>query len=344
MSTACGVQIPPGYGPAHLEMLLFRYIETLSLPHALRVLERWPADSPVGQYAAKVLRELPANYFQQPRLLPTGPRFVYANNVLELKRIDELLPMQQLHPDSTTGCVGDVMQNVLPSPLEQRRLRPLNSFMIFRSFCAPMFPGIPQKVKSMAISEMWQDDTLKPQWAVLAKAYTIIRDHFDVDTPSLSVFVDLCTPLIGFLSRQQYLFLTGWNVNPNPNGDGLTLHKISTSTLTTFTPPLISVDQVVQHCIENNYAQARNEEWSKHILPDGAVFAVERGYRGTVQEPQNWVFDNVPQWPIEEFDVEEMYSTLDTERDLGLPAVYDPKKNASFATTMEHLDELFAHD
>lgn len=127
------VSVPLGYGPAHLEMLLFRYVETLSLRHALRVLERWPENSPVGQYAAKVLRELPANYFQQPRLLPTGPRFVYVNGVLELKRIDQALPMDQLHPDSTTGCVGAVIGNVLSSPLEQRRLRPLNSFMIFRS-------------------------------------------------------------------------------------------------------------------------------------------------------------------------------------------------------------------
>ncbi|OQE37180.1 hypothetical protein PENCOP_c010G08044 [Penicillium coprophilum] len=341
MSTACGVPVPPGYGPIHLEMLLFRYIETLPFRHALRVLERWPENSPVGQYAAKVLRELPANYFQQPRLLPTGPRFVYTNGTLELKRIDKALPMQQLHPDSTTGCVGDAMQNVLESPLQQRRLRPLNSFMIFRSFCAPMFPGIPQKLKSMAISEMWQDDTLKAHWAVLAKAYTIIRDHFHVDAPSLPVFVELCVPLIGLLTPQQYLALSGWQIQPD--GNSLSLRKFCLSTLCTFNPPLVSVDDVVKHCTENNYAQARDEEWNKHILPDGAVFAVEPSYRGTVQEPQEWVFDNVPQWPLEEFEVEEMYSTLDTERDHGLPVIYDPDANDPtncFATTVANINRL----
>ncbi|KAF9245528.1 transcriptional regulator family: HMG [Penicillium roqueforti] len=336
------VSVPLGYGPAHLEMLLFRYVETLSLRHALRVLERWPENSPVGQYAAKVLRELPANYFQQPRLLPTGPRFVYVNGVLELKRIDQALPMDQLHPDSTTGCVGAVIGNVLSSPLEQRRLRPLNSFMIFRSFCAPMFPGIPQKVKSMAISEMWQDDTLKSHWAVLAKAYTVIRDHFHVDTPSLSAFVDLCLPLMGFLSRQQYLTLSGWIVQPS--GTSLSLRKIGTSRLDTLHPPIIAVDQVVKHCTANNYAQKRDEEWHKHILENGAVFAVDPSFSATIPEPQNWVFNDVPQWPIEEFEVDEMYSTLDTERDLGLPVIYDPNKPPGFADTAATLGRIFGNN
>ncbi|CAP86109.1 hypothetical protein N7489_002809 [Penicillium chrysogenum] len=342
MSTSLDASVPPGYGPAHMEMLLFRYIETLSLRHALRVLERWPEDSPVGQYAAQVLRDIPANYFQQPRLLPTGPRFVYANGVLELKRIDQALPMQQLHPDSTTGCVGHVMQNVLSSPLEQRRLRPLNSFMLFRSFCAPMFPGIPQKVKSMAISEMWQDDTLKSHWAILAKAYTIIRDHFDVDTPSLSTFVELCLPLMGHLDRQQYLRMAGWDVQPT--GNSLSLRKIGLSNLASLSVPAIAVDQVVKHCIDNNYAQIRNEEWDKHILENGQVFAVDPAFSATVRDPQNWVFNNVPQWPIEEFEVDEMYSSLDTERDLGLPVIYDPNKNPSVAATMANLDRIFGHN
>jgi hypothetical protein len=137
MSTLAGVQIPPGYGPAHLEMLLYRYIETLEMHHAVRVLARWPKHSPMGHYAANVLKELPSNYFQQPRLLPTGPRFVFSDGNLILRRIDEVVPMQQLHPSSTTGCVGAVSENILSAPLPQRRLRPLNSFMIFRSMLYP---------------------------------------------------------------------------------------------------------------------------------------------------------------------------------------------------------------
>lgn len=185
-----------------------------------------------------------------------------------------------------------------------------------------MFPGIPQKVKSMVISEMWQDDTLKSHWAILAKAYTIIRDHFNVDTPSLSAFVDLCLPLMGFLSRQQYLALSGWSVQPV--GNSLSLRKVATSTLDSLVTPSIAVDQVVKHCTDNNFAQERDEEWDKHITENGAVFAVEPSFTATIPEPQNWVLGDMPQWPIEEFEVDEMYSTLDTMHDHGLPVIHDP--------------------
>jgi hypothetical protein len=115
-------------------MLLYRYLETLEIHHALRVIGRWPRHLPMGYYAAKILTDLPSNYFQQPRLLPTGPRFVYSRGQLSLAIMEQAVPMQQLHPASTTGCVGyEISENVLDAPLAQRRLRPLNSFMIFRS-------------------------------------------------------------------------------------------------------------------------------------------------------------------------------------------------------------------
>ena len=134
MPPQVGVSIPVDYKPAHLEMLLFRYIETLEIHHASRVIARWPTSSPPGEYAAKVLRELPCDYFQQPRLLPTGPRFVFTPAGLALCRVDKAVPMQILHHESTIGYVGHEAPKEAPStPITQRRLRPLNSFMVFRS-------------------------------------------------------------------------------------------------------------------------------------------------------------------------------------------------------------------
>ncbi|CAG8095721.1 unnamed protein product [Penicillium salamii] len=321
MSATVGVPVPVDYEPAHLEMLLFRYIETLEIHHASRVLSRWPPTSPPGEYAAQVLRELPSNYFQQPRLLPTGPRFVFTVNGLALCRVDKALPMQILHRESTTGFVGrELAGTVLPAPVAQRRLRPLNSFMIFRSFCSPLFPNIPQKVKSIVISQMWEDDTLKSQWAILAKAYTVLRDHFLVRKPCLKGFVEICVPLIGLANAQGYLDLCGWKIYSEDNS--MNLVKIGNSTLSSvFLPNPLSVKEVVENCLEAGFAEARDEEWPKHILECGTVFAVEQSYQGTVYEPQNWVRKDVPQWPMEEFDVHEMYSQVDGD---GLPVVCDP--------------------
>jgi hypothetical protein len=132
MASTGGTTIPEGSQAVHREILLLRYIETLPLPHACRVLVRWNAAPSSDEYVAKVLRELPGNYFQLPRLLPRGTRFVFANGELVLRHYNQELPMQQLHQDSTLGSVG-AQEERLPAPMEQRRLRPLNSFMIFRS-------------------------------------------------------------------------------------------------------------------------------------------------------------------------------------------------------------------
>lgn len=171
----------------------------------------------------------------------------------------------------------------------------------------------------MAISQMWQDDPLKPQWAILAKSYTIIRDHFYIRNPSLPRFVELCIPLIGLTNAMQYLDMCGWKVFSE--GNNMNLMKIGESTFSRqFSPNPLAVDQVVKHCKQQGYAMPRNEEWPKYILPDGVVFAVEQSYRGTVKDPQDWIHSHVPQWPTEEFEVDEMYSVVDDD----LPVVCDP--------------------
>ena len=171
----------------------------------------------------------------------------------------------------------------------------------------------------MAISQMWNDDPLKPQWAILAKAYTIIRDHFLVRDPSLSGFAEICVPLIGLADAEGYLALCGWKISSEDNS--MNLVKVGESILASqFLPNPLSVAEVVENCVEAGFAQPRDGEWPKYILDCGSVFAVEQSYQGTVDEPQDWIRTDVPQWPMEEFDVEEMYSVVDGD----LPVVCDP--------------------
>lgn len=170
---------------------------------------------------------------------------------------------------------------------------------------------------------MWDDDPLKSQWAILAKAYTIIRDHFYVRDTSLPHFVQLCVPLIGLTQAPDYLKLCGWQIFDE--GQDMRLEKTESSVIhRAFAPTTIAVDQVVEFCKQQNYALPRDEEWSKHVLPDGAVFAVEQNYSGTVEEPQNWVHENVPQWPLEEFELDDMYSRIDPVHDVDIPVVCNP--------------------
>jgi hypothetical protein len=184
-----------------------------------------------------------------------------------------------------------------------------------------MFPGIPQKVKSTVISQLWEEDTMKPQWAVLAKAYTLIRDHFEVEHPSLPAFVKLVIPLVGLGEPDVYLQACGWKIRQADDHMEI-VREGNNNVPRQFSPNPLSVYQVVQFCEASGYAKPRDGEWPRHILPDGAIFAVDPGYNGTVSEPQNWIIDTVPQWPIEEFEADEIYSVLDPERDQGIDIIY----------------------
>ena len=55
--------------------------------------------------------------------------------------------------------------------------RPVNSWMAFRSYYNRLFPGYQQKDISVFTHRMWSEDPYKTKWALIAKAYSIIRDR-----------------------------------------------------------------------------------------------------------------------------------------------------------------------
>ncbi|KAJ5124620.1 transcriptional regulator family: HMG [Penicillium bovifimosum] len=331
-SSLLGTTIPIGAEEIHSEMLFLRYIETLSLPHACKLIVRWNAHPSPDEYIAKILRELPRGYFQHPRLLPSGTRFVYADDGhLVLKRMNRPLPMQQLHQDSTLGFVG-TSEPLLPAPMPQRRLRPLNSFMVFRSYLSPEFPGLPQKVKSIAISAMWQDDVLKEQWVIMAKAYTILRDHFHMlGTFSLPDFVQMAAGMMALPASSEYIVRCGWNVKKLGSSVSVTRAPHGDYKLPPMAPPAqVTVKELVNAVRQAGHAIPHVGEWPLHIEDDGSVYAIDPNLGTLIPEPQDWVLRDVPRWPIEEFEADEMYSILHPEHDqnispIGLPS-NDPRE------------------
>lgn len=91
------------------------------------------------------------------------------------------------------------------------KLRALNSFMTFRSkftfkalttfldksagYYSTLFAGQTQKVKSGLIRFLWAQDCLKSKWAMLAKAYSSVRDNH-MGEVNLESFLRETTPLI----------------------------------------------------------------------------------------------------------------------------------------------------
>ncbi|EFR02523.1 alpha-box mating type protein [Nannizzia gypsea CBS 118893] len=138
-------------------------------------------------------------------------------------------------------------------PRENAKLRPLNSFIAFRSFYSAAFPDLSQKVKSGLLRLLWSSDPFKAKWAIVAKAYSVIRDKH-IGQVTLESFLALIGPFIGLVSVASYLDTMGLQVvstenkqfsliKSNPNA------HINPMDLTTN----LSVDDVVHYCYQIGY-------------------------------------------------------------------------------------------
>nr|ABO87596.1 alpha box protein [Histoplasma capsulatum] len=136
---------------------------------------------------------------------------------------------------------------------ENGKLRPLNSFIAFRSFYSTAFPDLSQKIKSGLLRLLWTSDPFKAKWAILAKAYSIIRDSH-AGQVNLESFLELNGPLIGIVAPSDYLRVMGlklavsmdkqFSVIKTNHHVGPTQGDLTTN---------LSVDDIVTHCYQTGY-------------------------------------------------------------------------------------------
>lgn len=81
-----------------------------------------------------------------------------------------------------------------------------------------MFLNGVQKETSKYLKEMWEVDPFKPKWAVLAYAYTAIRDQVGKAHAPLSRFLDLVCPRIGVLGVDVYATQMNWTFELTDTG------------------------------------------------------------------------------------------------------------------------------
>nr|AZB52188.1 MAT1-1 [Aspergillus pseudoglaucus] len=159
---------------------------------------------------------------------------------------------------------------------EKKRRRPLNRFIAFRSFYSPMFPDLTQKAKSGILRFLWQNDPFKAKWAILAKAYSIIRDKHD-DEVSLESFLTLNAPLIGLLDPDRYLNVMGWQFAPDDQQQYTMARVKPTRVSEAESSRNYSVNDLVKHCYATGYvteAFPKQKADACNFAP-GMAFAVQ---------------------------------------------------------------------
>lgn len=119
---------------------------------------------------------------------------------------------------------------------------------------------MPQKVISGFLTHLWQADPTKAKWAILAKAYSEIRDKVGKKRAPLPPFLAINAPFVGVIDPDDYLRIHGWEIIDR---DGQTILRraarpdgaaYGVSMLTTNA----SVDDVIRNSCSNGYTNEDN--------------------------------------------------------------------------------------
>ncbi|KAJ5624614.1 Mating type protein [Penicillium lagena] len=329
------------------QLQFFDYLSSLHATDAQIILSGWNVSATsMEDYAATVIESLPPELFEHPLPTSPGPYYMYANGIFSLmppRRPQEYMAQLQNYDheaefeaelDAEDDAEYDEqVQPALasahapvPAPAREarttRRLRPLNSFMVFRSYYAALFPGMPQKFKSSAISNLWAKETLKPKWAILAKAYTTIRDDYEVDTPSLPDFIELTAPLIGVPEPAEYLQMSGWKIVKSAEGYDLMKTGPSRVKEELVAAPPINIEDVIEFCESVDYCVPKERTAPTAVQSALALNHTQVTiHNGTVviNEPIN--FSRVV---MDEWDVEEIYPYIHPVIDTDIQPNFDP--------------------
>ncbi|KAI9035435.1 mating-type protein MAT alpha 1 [Aspergillus affinis] len=168
----------------------------------------------------------------------------------------------EMTSDNRRGAVVPADPEPRTQPARGRRApegrrRPLNSFIAFRSYYSTMFPDLTQKTKSGILRFLWQNDQFKAKWAILARAYSIVRDDHE-DEVTLETFLGLNAGFIGIIPPGRYLDAMGWQLSVDDQQQ-YTMARVGNPNINEVDVATnYSVDDIVNNCYENDYVTAGN--------------------------------------------------------------------------------------
>ena len=119
-----------------------------------------------------------------------------------------------------------------------------------------MFTHVQQKDISGFLTYMWQTDPFKAKWSILAKAYSVIRDHEGKENAPLDGFLLLNEGFIGIVEPAAYMDLLGWSIAVDAEGQVVLRREFEVDIKTLdskFRTTNKSVDDVVANSYQNGY-------------------------------------------------------------------------------------------
>lgn len=135
-----------------------------------------------------------------------------------------------------------------------------------------MFPDLTQKAKSGLLKFLWQNDPFKAKWAILAKAYSIIRDDH-VGEVSLDSFLNLNANILGIIVPEAYLTSMGWELSVDGQSQ-YTMARVKPSAATEADVSTnYSVNDIVARCYDMGYVSENKRVNKPNKDHNGPVMA-----------------------------------------------------------------------
>jgi hypothetical protein len=112
------------------------------------------------------------------------------------------------------------------------------------------------KMLSNPMATLWDQDPNKPQWALVTKAWSTIRDKIGKEKAPLGKFFEIVSPVMGLPAPKDYLQTFGWSLAFDAGGK---LHVTrgfdpSLDTLRIDSPNM-SIADIISYCQTMGYAQ-----------------------------------------------------------------------------------------
>ncbi|KAJ5692160.1 Mating type protein [Penicillium macrosclerotiorum] len=288
----------------------------------------WPTELGFAEYARRTIAAIPPQYFKQHLPIYDGDRLELQNNRLIVVHGkgsggNVIGYRKPLGGDSPVE-VGNEIAVGRPPPQQ----RALNGFMSFRAYVAPLFAGITQATKSRATALLWENEPLKPQWELMALAYSIIRDNFEVTAKSLQLYMTLVTDIFLLPSdAETYLARRGWELRVEDNS--IFFSKVSQCTVHLCPVSNVSIDDIIVDCIQNGWIVRKipGSLWPAQNTWTDSALAVRRCRPVLkVADPFEWLFDDDDKFNKARFEysLDEVYSEPDSDMDPLDDLVYDP--------------------
>lgn len=108
------------------------------------------------------------------------------------------------------------------------------------------------------LKDLWSADPYKAKWAIIAKAYSMIRDCVPKGKAPLDVFLDLVAPIAGALSRERYMAVMGWSLR-SAAGTSL-MERVfvprAEDVPATYRTTMASPEQLVSVCVKHGFVDA----------------------------------------------------------------------------------------